>query len=331
MVGEGGTMLSKRTLILHWVEQGIITKENARAALTTVGVLPDAGRWILFIKNLLVWLGGLALAFAVMFFIAYNWEAMGRFAKFGLIEVLLLLSLLAYWRLAVDSTSGKLSLLVASLLLGVLLAFYGQTYQTGADTWQLFANWALLILPWVVMGRFAALWVVWISLLNLSIVLYFQVRPGLPGIVFSSTEATFWQLFIFNSLAWLCWEMLARRFTFLAERWAVRVIAVGSGLAITMLCLHAIFDNYDLTWLVVLTYSVWLAVVYWVYRRRIADLFILAGFCLSVIVVAISLVGRLVFDGGDAVGGFLLLALLVTGLSAAAAFWLKSIHREFES
>lgn len=52
-------------------------------ALSAVGVLPDDLRWRTFLENLFMCLGGLALSFAVLFFIAYNWNAMGRFAKFA--------------------------------------------------------------------------------------------------------------------------------------------------------------------------------------------------------------------------------------------------------
>ena len=324
-------MLSKRTLILHWLAQGAIKPGQGKAALSCAAVLPDSRRWITFIQNLLAWLGALALAFAVMFFIAFNWEAMGRFAKFGLIEVFIILSLLVYWRLDSDKLSGKLSLLVTSLLLGVLLAFYGQTYQTGADPWQLFANWALLILPWVIISRFAVQWLLWVSLLNLAIVLYFKVRPGVLGIMFDSTADTFWQLFIFNSLAWCCWEYWSKRFIWLAERWTVRLIALASGSAITLLCLHAIFDDYDAAALVVLAYAAWLGAVYFVYLKRIPDLFMLAGLCLSVIVVITSLLSRLLLEAGDPVGGFLLLAILITAMTAGATIWLKNIHRAFQS
>lgn len=323
--------MSKRALILHWLERGVIEPEQARAALSAAGVLPDARRWIVFIENLLVWLGGLALALAVMFFIAYNWEAMGRFAKFGLIEVAVVLSLFVYWRLDPGRTNARISLLLASLLLGVLLAFYGQTYQTGADPWQLFANWGLLILPWALIGRFAALWLLWVALLNLAIVLFFSVRPGLFGLMFASTESIFWQLFIFNSLVWLGWETLAKRFVFLAERWAVRLMAIASGVAITMLCLHAIFDEYEAAPLVALSYAAWVAAVYFAYRRRIPDLFMLAGMCLSVIVAVIAFIGRHLFEGGDPLGVFLLLSLLVTGMAAGAAIWLKNVYREYQS
>ena len=42
---------------------------------------------------------------------------------------------------------GKVLLLGASVLIGVFLAVFGQVYQTGADAYNLFTMWALLILP----------------------------------------------------------------------------------------------------------------------------------------------------------------------------------------
>ncbi|MET0204922.1 MAG: DUF2157 domain-containing protein [Casimicrobiaceae bacterium] len=50
---------------------------------------------------------------------------------------------LAVWR-GLDTLPGKAAL-VAALLAGALLALVGQVYQTGADTFELFAAWAVAI------------------------------------------------------------------------------------------------------------------------------------------------------------------------------------------
>src|SRR5699024_2163378 len=69
----------------------------------------------------------------------------------------------------------QLLLLIASIITGSLLALFGQVYQTGADTWQLFFGWALLITPWVLIARFPALWLLWLGLINACLVLYLDV------------------------------------------------------------------------------------------------------------------------------------------------------------
>lgn len=324
-------MESKRSLILHWIEQGDLKKDQTEEALSAAGVLPDGLRWTVFLENLLLWLGGLALVFAMMFFIAYNWDAMGRFAKFALVEVFIVVCVVAYWKLDVDKVAAKVSITAATILLGVLLALYGQTYQTGADPWQLFFNWALLMLPWALVAQFAAVWLIWVALLNLSITLYFQAMGGLFGLIFSSTEHVFWLLFIFNSLVWIIWELAATRLSWLRERWAVWLIAIASGFSITFLMLTAIFDQYDSEILAVLFYFSWLAALYYVYRRLMPDLFMLAGFCLSAVTVTTTFFARHLLDRHDSMGSFFFLTLMVIAMAAAAAKWLKYVQREMVS
>src|SRR2546429_1791991 len=194
--------MSIRNAILGWSERGAIA--DARAALDMAGALPHAQHWRAFLDRLLLWSGAVALAAAVVFFIAHNWNDLGKFAKFGLVEVLVLAAALGYWRLGPEKAAGKASLLVACILFGALLALFGQTYQTGADTWELFANWAALMAPWVLLGRFAGLWMLLIAIANVAIVFYFRVFPGLFGMVFG-TEHQLWALFAFDTAALVAW------------------------------------------------------------------------------------------------------------------------------
>jgi hypothetical protein len=55
---------------------------------------------------------------------------------------------------------------------GVFLAVFGQVYQTGADRWDLFAQWSALIFGWVLLARFTPLWGVWLVVTNLALGLY---------------------------------------------------------------------------------------------------------------------------------------------------------------
>src|SRR5439155_437997 len=78
--------MSTRNAILGWSERGAIT--DARAALDIAGALPHAQHWRAFLDRLLLWSGAVALAAAVVFFIAHNWNDLGKLAKFGLVEAL---------------------------------------------------------------------------------------------------------------------------------------------------------------------------------------------------------------------------------------------------
>ena len=323
-------MISPRNQLIELIEQGAIPMEKVGDALTVAKVAPDGKAWQTFIGHLLLWLGGLALAFAVMFFIAFNWNDIGRFAKFGIVEGLIILAIVAYCKFGEHTATSKVSLLVATIFLGVLLALYGQTYQTGADPWQLFFNWALMMLPWAIIGRFAAIWIVWVVLINISIVLYHQTFGGAFWFIFSSDTGMLWLAFFFNTLVLITWEFLTETWRWLSERWAIRLLAVASGVPINWLVLHAIFNSRDASVLPGLVWAIWLALLFCIYRKIRPDLFMLAGGCLSAIAVSVSFLGKHMLKDGSP-GDFLLLALLVIGMGAGAAFWLKNVHQECQS
>ncbi|WP_217806087.1 DUF2157 domain-containing protein [Halomonas sp. BC1] len=93
----------------------------------------------------------------------------------GLLQAVLLLAVgMALWQ-ARRPRGRQLALCMAVCVVGVLLALIGQVYQTGADPWQLFAGWAVLALPWVVMARLSELWLLWWGLVNMAIWLYASV------------------------------------------------------------------------------------------------------------------------------------------------------------
>ena len=332
-------MTNTRKELSRLFQSGVIPTGQIDQALIAAKITPDNFAWKDFLSNLLLWLGALALASSVMFFIAYNWDDLGRFAKFGLVEILIALSIFVYWKTSREETSetaksktnrliSQVALLMASIFLGVLLAFYGQTYQTGADTWELFLTWCILILPWTVLSRFPAQWIVWLALLNLSIILYFQTFRGIFGIYFTSDISMLWTLTIVNSIALAIWELLKNHWQWLSESWATRILALASGAPLTFLVIESIFDRQH-SLLPGIFWIAALSVIYMVYRKLKPDLFMLAMACLSGISVIVSFVGKNLFDSfsGD-IGAFLILAILVIALGGASAVWLKRILQE---
>ena len=317
--------MGDRYTLFAWAERGAIT--DLHAALGAAGVLPAAREWRDFLDRLLLWSGAVALAAGVVFLIAYNWNDLGKYAKFGLVELLVVAGVLGYWRFGPERAAGKASLLVAAILLGALLALFGQTYQTGADTWELFGNWAGLILPWVLVARFAGLWILWIAIANTAIVFYFLVFPGLLGMLFS-TERQLWTLFAFNTAALVVWEFAARRIAWLGERWAPRLLAIASGTAVMFLMLLAIFDWREVSGVAPAAYLAWLGCAYAAYRVKGRDVLVLAGGCLSIIVVVTAFLGKTLLSGRGEAGAFLFISLAVIVMGAASGWWLKQVANE---
>lgn len=320
-------MTHYRGLILEWTRQGRLRSDGLETAMRIAGVIPTAAQWRRFLDLLALWVGAIFLAASAIFFFAYNWQDMTRFAKFGLIEGLIVIALAFCAYLGLDRLSGKAALFVVTLLTGTLLALVGQTYQTGADTWELFAVWALAILPWVVLGRLGALWLFWIALLNFSITFYWMVFSGFFGFLFSPQDLLWW-LFALNTAALCLWELAATRgIAWLNERWSVRVLAVASGCQITALAVWAVFEFQHVGAAAVVVYALWLLVAYAVYRRWRRDVFVLAGGVLSAIVFVTAFLSKLLLTHSDA-GGFLFIGLAIIGMSAAGGFWLKNVATE---
>jgi hypothetical protein len=67
-------MSTPRRQFIDLAEQGMIPPEKIDAALTITKVTLDGKSWRIFIDHLLLWLSGLSLAFAMLFFVAYNWK-----------------------------------------------------------------------------------------------------------------------------------------------------------------------------------------------------------------------------------------------------------------
>ena len=318
-------MKTARHLLLDWMEQGRIEPGHLQRALSLAGVLPSAAQWRWFLDQVLLWLGTLMVTGGVVYFFAYNWNNLGRFAKFGIVEALIAGALIGVWRIGLDRIAGKAVLFAASIFVGVLLALVGQTYQTGADTFELFAVWAAIILPWVLAGRFAALWLFWLALINLATILYFQAFGGLFGFLFSEQQLI-WILFGINTLSLVVWEIVAARSK--RDQWALRLLVTASGGLVTALAIHAIVGSGGSDGLALLAWFAWIAAAYVVYRRMLLDVFVLAGGVLSVITVVTVLLGRFLLKANLEAGGLLFIGLVVIGLSAAGGWWLKQVANE---
>ena len=104
------------------------------------------------------------LLFSVIFliagvtsFTAYNWANMSNVEKLAIPSVLIVAGLIAYLFLE-KKIYKNLAIFFSSFMIGTLFAVYGQVYQTGADVWILFRNWAIfLIIPMVATGYYSVM------------------------------------------------------------------------------------------------------------------------------------------------------------------------------
>ena len=299
-------------------------------ALEIAGVLPNVSQWHRFLGRLFLFFGVTLLIAAIGYFVAYNWDEMGRFAKIALLEIGVIVAALAAARFAPDDLRSRAALLGAVLLTGPLLAFIGQTYQTGADTYELFRAWALLVLPWVLVSRWKILWCFWLLIANVAVALYFaQAWRPLMGSVLDHHGAL--AHLVLNALFLLAMEWAGQGRLVGAGRSAERLaltLVIGSA---TFLYLHFLFDSHERAfWELLVSIVVFIAAWCW-YRLGRLDMVALALWAFAGIGVVVATVGKLLGQGFAESFGFLLLGGTIIGLSAWAASWLRRLHKTTEA
>jgi uncharacterized membrane protein len=284
---------------------------------------PEAlSRWLpIGIAGLAAALGGLGL----IFWIAANWETLSRFGRFAVLEgAIVAMGLGAFWR----SGARAALALVVLLASGGLFAYFGQTYQTGADPWQLFALWAALTLPLCLGLRSELLWSPWALVAMTAISLWVHAHTGHRWRVEPDDLAAHlagW------SAALLVLGFLSaplQRFTG-AGPWALRTAATLAVVIITLTALGDLFSrtvgaHYALGLLMLAVVAVAFS------ARRGFDIFALSAVALGLNTLLVAGLARLLFDDGgdgDPIGRLFLIGIVAAGLLATSVTGVSRLSR----
>jgi len=317
--------------LTRYAENGTLSAPALAVALRLAGVTPEAADWRRFLDRLLIISGAMLMGAGVIFFVAYNWQALGRYARFGMLEALILLSTLFALTAGLASLRAQAALLFAVLVQGGLLALVGQTYQTGADNYELFLAWALLALPWILAARWAPQWGLWWTLINVALALYlFQVLDPLRVLFFGRMRPG--ALVLLDLVGLAAFEWAGMRFAELRTRWLPRYCALlalsfGTFAALLYLMDGGREDNGAGC----VIYFLMIAGGAWFYQRGRRDLFPLAFGVLSLIIVVTGWLVRHLFDSNNWFGSMTLLAALVIGTSIGATLWLRDLNRKWDA
>lgn len=320
---------ANRALIDDLFENDLITRDAHLAALAAIH--PHKS-WALWIDRLLLAFGAALVLSGIIYFFAFNWAVIPPVAKLSAIQAGLVFCMAgAAWQ-GLDTITGKSMLTAASVLVGVFMAVFGQIYQTGADAYQLFMMWSLLILPWTLLCGFAAQWMLWLAVTNTFISLWWT-QAALPtweyrDLIFAITG-------VFNLAALAGRELFARRAAHNPDAWApprwsrVLLTATVLGAFIPPMCAF-MFDGFgESTGTVIsaLTGFAVLAGLHTLYRFYITDLWALAVAVLAGCIVTEALMINLLTGGlriPDAPVLFLM-GLLTIGLFAGAMTYLRGL------
>ena len=327
-------------------------------AMEFCGFRPDGTAWLAYWRQLCLLGGALFFVAGVVCFIAWNWGAMTPLARMLLTGAVVGGSGLASVLLGPDTRLGRVLLLVCGLGIGPMLAVFGQTYQTGAELWELFRVWTILLVLLALAGRQTGLWfAAWLAA-NMFGALW--LGRGLTSPLEALGQMIIvpeWLVVI--ACAVVCWEWAAHRATIRAakksaqragnetgqgannaadhapaqpwfcSRWMPRMlyfdlVSRTAFFLISMIFDHSYSTGHYALWLphnFVVGFAVVLAgLSWWWYRTRQPDLFMLASLLAAGSAVLLSGCAEAgLFRDTGTIASLLLWGLLVTGMTAGLA------------
>lgn len=271
------------------------------------------------------------LGFGIILLVAANWESIGTFQRFAMVGAIIAAGGLG--AVAAPAVAAP-ALLVAFAATGGMLALIGQTYQTGADPWQLFAAWAALGLPFALAARSDALWSPWaivaataVSLWSLSsgpVIGLLEGGPSAPStrLAIPSHVAVTWAFALALVLAMTAGPVVDK---VLGSRlWAGRIAVLLALIQIAWHGIEAIIGyRVDVT-VFIASLAVLSGIGWWIMTRADRDLLQIAATALAIDAVLIAGLARLLVDKASAFQslGFIVLGLAAAGIVGLSAMWI---------
>lgn len=163
---------------------GVLDPAALERSLDLIGRKPTADAWYGFARFHLIILGTVLAVAGAIFFVAANWDVFTPHARIGLAAVAMAAATLAGGWIGLDKLSGRAAALAGGLLFGPLLALVGQVYQTGADAFELFLAWSVVLAGYALATRFAGAWIT--ALLLAAVTNYLWIDQALGSHPFES-------------------------------------------------------------------------------------------------------------------------------------------------
>jgi uncharacterized membrane protein len=316
---------AKRGRLHALAAAGILDPAELERGLIAIGHRPTTKSWSAYLYWQALIVGVVLLVAGTIFFVAANWSALPGFTRMAIVGGAMVVATLVGGYLG-DTLAGRAVTLLGGLLFGPLLAVYGQIYQTGADAWELFAPWTLVLIAYGALSRFVGTFV--LALICLHITCFTWIDQALGADIYEGAGA---QAIAGLALIDAVIVALSEHFTTGRDREVIARAAAFAGLALLVpFGVLTVFDELPeggLPGLVLLVAG--LVAIWAIYRARRPDIGMLAAFASVITLLTSTLVARVLFDGLDAeLFGVTMLGVVVCAQVWGFTRWLLSWRRE---
>ncbi len=315
--------------VLHLTtKQGSLDAKDLQFAYQKSPLYPSRSEWLLLAYRFFMAAGILLLMSGIVFFFAYNWGGLHKFAKLALVQtgIIAVASGLLFFK--PSEFIIKLGLTTISVLTGVLFAVFGQIYQTGADAYDFFLGWTIFITAWVAISSFPFLWFFYLLLINMTITLYLIQVDGV-----SDQYTYYFVLTLINSIALGIWEYLIK-----ANRqvWVhllcIRIIGMFVISVLTVALTSVIFDHRSsgLSVILILFYLFWIVGGALYYVKKEKDISFLAMISISVLIIVNFMIVRFFDNSFDYISMFFFLSFLNIAATTILVINLMKVNKKWK-
>lgn len=283
---------------------------------------------------LLAWLkrGMLAVAAGLLGFglicgIAANWQSLDKLQQFALLQGFVLSLCLGAALLPTMRTPLGLLGLIS---IGGLFAYFGQTYQTGADPWQLFAVWASLGIPLALCSRSDSVWSAWAIIVLTAVSLWDHANSGYSWHFDVDASEIHTVALLFAAVPPFLMTKPLRKFTG-SGIFAYRIALSVSALFITGVALAGLQHRLSLHYM--FSVALFVAAAFALALPRFFDVYAASVTGLALNALLVAGLASILFSGShrEWIGALLLLGLAAAGLLAATARTIMHLSRKYSN
>jgi uncharacterized membrane protein len=307
--------------------------QASEVLLDLAGARPSRTESLTFLARCFRHAGVLSIGASVVFFVAANWSRIAVFGRFALLEVLLAIFVAVALYKPPPRFFGRAATLLAFITTGALLALFGQTYQTGADVYELFLSWALLGLPFAVAAQWGVASAAWVLVLDLALCLFcgWNPRGGILWTIFDDDRFTATHALLFsaalNLAGWLVFERLALR---AVPDWVRKLILFCAMAFVTWVGLAGAWagdarNDAPEDWLAIAGSFASIALIAVVALRQRRDIYPLALALASFSLIGLGWITR--WSSREEEAMFFFMALWLIGISTLGSRWLLVLAR----
>jgi len=285
-------------------------------------VYNDLHSWKIFLRLFFITLGVGFTTSGIIFFFAYNWVDLHKFVKIGLIEGLIVVTTLVVLISKFNPVVKHILLTGSVVLVGGLIAVFGQIYQTGANAYDFFLLWTVLVTLWIVVSDFAPLWLIWITLINTTLFLYAQ------QVAFHWSEVVVCTVhFMLNTLFLILFIGLSKRYPINVPKWFTNTTALAAVAFSTFGIAMGIFEDFQLSFVLLIMLAAIFYSAGMIYGYNTKNRFYLAIVALSIIIVIASIL----IEISDSEGMLLLISFFIIGSVTFVISNLMKIQKKWDN